>query len=461
MKPQADASAENGTPRATPPGADHIFISYAWENRVAADWLTLRLTAAGYRVWCDRFKLLGGERFPEHIDEAIKTRTFRMLGLLSQHSLHKENPVAERTLALSIGKERGVDFYIPLDLEGLTPTALPWMISSISFIPFADWADGFRKLLKKLDSVAAPRPLADSGNRAVLDALAPIDVIREVPEPVFSNCFKFLKIPDRVRVFRREASDTPVPAAFSEFWPFHEIDERHVASFAEPLQVHGFSLTGAERIAWREAVQIGAMPSRHVVSNLLRQAVRGKLLNLGLREDKASGMIHYPQTNSGAELKLPYTAPQGRGDDVQATGGRHFTDGSAYRYHLAPTFRIRGDMGEDFWAQLTIRVFVTDVDGGRLDTRTAFSRRRHLTKGWFNHQWLTRQLAVMQQLADGGETLRIGGGETLIEIDAQPFAGTVGTSINDQALRIIRDNARPVTDVIDDDHEGGERADDE
>ena len=62
-----------------PPGADHLFISYAWEDRVIADWLTLRLTAAGYRVWCDRFKMLGGERFPEHIDEAIKNQTFRML----------------------------------------------------------------------------------------------------------------------------------------------------------------------------------------------------------------------------------------------------------------------------------------------------------------------------------------------------------------------------------------------
>src|SRR5262245_39887015 len=107
------------------PPRDHIFISYAWEDRVAADWLTLRLTAAGYRVWCDRFKMLGGERFPEDIDRAIKNQTFRMVGLLSQKSLHKDNPVAERTLALAIGKERGVDdFYVPLALEPLGATDL-------------------------------------------------------------------------------------------------------------------------------------------------------------------------------------------------------------------------------------------------------------------------------------------------------------------------------------------------
>ena len=69
MKPRnAPIEAAPTSPRSVT--ADHIFIGYAWEDRVVADWLTLRLTAAGYRVWCDRFKMLGGERFPEHIDDA-------------------------------------------------------------------------------------------------------------------------------------------------------------------------------------------------------------------------------------------------------------------------------------------------------------------------------------------------------------------------------------------------------
>ena len=44
---------------------DHLFISYATEDFVLAEWLTRKLTALGYRVWCDRFELLGGERFIE------------------------------------------------------------------------------------------------------------------------------------------------------------------------------------------------------------------------------------------------------------------------------------------------------------------------------------------------------------------------------------------------------------
>ena len=53
-----------------PPEREHLFISYAWEDGALAEWLTLKLTAEGYRVWCDRFKILGGERWPEDIDDA-------------------------------------------------------------------------------------------------------------------------------------------------------------------------------------------------------------------------------------------------------------------------------------------------------------------------------------------------------------------------------------------------------
>src|SRR3989442_1007328 len=57
---------------------DHLFISYATEDAALAEWLTLKLTAGGYRVWCDRVKLLGGESYPRNIDAAIEKRTFRM-----------------------------------------------------------------------------------------------------------------------------------------------------------------------------------------------------------------------------------------------------------------------------------------------------------------------------------------------------------------------------------------------
>ena len=130
---------------------EHLFISYATEDVAMAEWLTLKLTAYGYKVWCDRFELLGGERFPRDIDRAIKEKAFRLLALLSKPSLEKENPTKERTLALNVGKERGIDFLIPLMIEPLKATDLNWMVSDITYIPFdQSWAVGLKQLVEKL-----------------------------------------------------------------------------------------------------------------------------------------------------------------------------------------------------------------------------------------------------------------------------------------------------------------------
>jgi len=70
-------------------GRDHLFISYATEDSDLAEWLAVRLAAEGYKVWCDRTHLLGGESYPNDIDHAIKEHTFRLLALLSRASLRK------------------------------------------------------------------------------------------------------------------------------------------------------------------------------------------------------------------------------------------------------------------------------------------------------------------------------------------------------------------------------------
>jgi hypothetical protein len=144
---------------ATHPFNSILRLSYATEDAALADWLTLKLTAEGYLVWCDRFKMLGGERWPEDIDKAIKNQTFRMPHLLSKYSLSKEGPAKERQLALSISKEREEDFLIPLKVYGLANSELPWRLSDINMIACENWANGLKQLLKKLSEAECPKPL--------------------------------------------------------------------------------------------------------------------------------------------------------------------------------------------------------------------------------------------------------------------------------------------------------------
>src|SRR2546428_13238231 len=92
----------------------HLFISYAVEDVTLARWLARKLAARGHPVWFDLMKLLGGEPWPQTIDEAIKHRTFRMLALISEHSLRKHKPTGERTLAQRIAEQRQIpEFLIP------------------------------------------------------------------------------------------------------------------------------------------------------------------------------------------------------------------------------------------------------------------------------------------------------------------------------------------------------------
>ncbi len=53
---------------------DTLFVSHASpEDNEFSRWLALRLAAEGYRVWSDITELLGGERFWDRAEEAIRS----------------------------------------------------------------------------------------------------------------------------------------------------------------------------------------------------------------------------------------------------------------------------------------------------------------------------------------------------------------------------------------------------
>jgi len=164
-----------------------------------------------------RGKAPRGESYPIDIDRAVKDQTFRVVALLSRASLAKPNPVKERTLALSIARQRKINFLVPLNVDGLKADELDWMTSDRAFIPFRhNWAEGFSRLLKRLNSIRCPRPLASRGAQLVSDWIA----VRDAPycrnEVLTSNLLQFTSIPDsiwRVELPKREQHLWP------EDWP--------------------------------------------------------------------------------------------------------------------------------------------------------------------------------------------------------------------------------------------------
>ncbi|MEZ4614732.1 MAG: toll/interleukin-1 receptor domain-containing protein [Caldilineaceae bacterium] len=183
---------------------DHLFISCVPEDGALADWLTRKLSAEGYAVWCERFKLLGGESYPDDIDEAIKHRTFRMVSLYSKASLRNPEVMRQRSLALNLSKELSSDFLIPINVDGVRTKQLDRLTSNLAFIPFEkNWATGLNQLLKKLTSVSCPKPLYNGKNVAA-EYFVPKDIVSDQPEELVSNCLVIEKIP--VTIYQFEAS---------------------------------------------------------------------------------------------------------------------------------------------------------------------------------------------------------------------------------------------------------------
>jgi hypothetical protein len=276
---------------------EHLFISYATEDAALAEWLTLKLTSFGYKAWCDRFELLGGERFPRDIDKAIKEKTFRLLAILSKASLEKENPTKERTLALNIGAEREIDFLIPLKAEPLSATDLNWMISDITYTPFHEgWAKGLKQLLNKLEKIDTPKKLANGGQVAA-HALLDSDLIEQKIEKLHSNLIEVNKIPKLIQRFQlRRAPNPPEADKMLSAWPTYRVDETTYLAFQAP----SVSLSGKLNIrhvggaVWRDLPIIDGFKSRDIVSSLLKRSIESRCLDRGLVVDQEQKLLYFP-----------------------------------------------------------------------------------------------------------------------------------------------------------------------
>lgn len=450
MKPRKTQAGDDG--RAG--GADHLFISYAWEDGALAEWLALKLTAAGYRVWIDRFKLLGGESYPSDIDSAIRRGTFRMIALLSQHSLNKPNPVNERTLALSLARERKLDFLIPLNVDGLRASDLNWMVSDLTFISFESWSAGLAQLLKKLDAISTPKPLINQGRAAALAAVLAEPVLVDRRDPVASNWFPFLHVPDELVVFRFAKS---VEQRALSTWAFYRIDAKRVIAYDHPPAsvIDEYELLDAQPHRWRDVPLVEGIKARDVAVSLLRRSLETALLRRGLRfKDR---LVFFP-FGLVEHNKLSYRTTTGRKASMLVAGDRKARAGGTFNYHLAPSFVVR-DFGEGFAARLVLRLHLTNPDKTPLAPRSLLARRKQIAKSWWNHQWYTRQQAVMNFFSDGNATVMIGeDDDRAVVLSAMPLTGATAKAIDESLLEPIEKDVEAYAEdaVSAMDHEDGD-----
>lgn len=416
--------------------SDHLFVSYAWEDGALAEWLTLKLTAEGYRVWCDRFKILGGERWPEDVDAAIRSGTFRMLHLVSKHSVRKPNPVKERELALQLERSRETEILIPLNVDGTTPSELPWRIVDVAYIPFQDWAAGLAQLLKKLKSINAPRPLVASGREIAGSVRISQSVVTNVDEELVSNQFPFTCVPTVVGHFSLSRGILREEAfRLREVWAFKSMGDKRALAFEQPpahlLRDLVIERTGG--LEWHEGTTIDGIVAEYLMTELLGKSLEVHCHKRGLRRDPGGRGFYFPMgllpRNTWA-----FQGFQGRRTRVLVCGHRAFL-GRKYRYHLGPRFRVRHERGQTFLAELQLRFHLTDLRGVALEHRAAVARRKKIGAGLWNGQWLNRQLAVMSFLADDFGEIGVGAEtEARVSVAGASVVGCVAHGIDEDLL---------------------------
>jgi hypothetical protein len=378
-----------------------LFISYAYEDQVFAKWLARKLALYGYGVWIDQIQILGGESWVKDVDVAIQERSFRVLGLLSKASIAKDNPRKERTQALKLGKQRQTDdFLITLNLDGSQPD---WTLSDISWISFrGSWADGLRRLLKKLESLNAPR--IHAGNSAIAKAALErgSSLLTQKSEPLTTNLLPFVQVPEVLRVFDISELDDDQSKASYDLWPHYRLEPRRAVAFSPPPA--GLARTIKETKAgfcWPSYDSIRDTPTHTIISRVLNRSVHSWLMRAGciLAEDRSA---HYLPAPFRGESIYRFKDVDGSSTYIQVAGSvRLYRPNSAPEeviHHPAIRYAIRKTDWGGFVIQLRPGVSLFDGAHKLITGRKVGPRTKKVTRAYFNSKWRKRLMAFTQLL---------------------------------------------------------------
>jgi hypothetical protein len=419
---------------------DFVFIDYVDADAALATWLARRLMTAGYRPWCRALSLLPGEPAAEVMDKVIRNHACRVIALYSPTSLRDANAQTRRTLALNLTKERGMGFFIPVAATAFDRGGLDYQTKELAFVSFEQgWATGIEQLLTTLGATACPHPLSNGAALATQTFAIP-GLIRNIPECLLSNCFPVTNVPEVIHSFKSDdALSRERCRELGIRWAFRTATPTRCLCFHQPPPdvADDLGLKSVGSFCWRHVSDWEGLNTRYLAMELVRKSLTVKCAERGLVLSNDTGLMWFP-FDMLPKNWLSFKRPDGASGRVQVAGERSVRRSGVkvpYRYHLAPTFFVRGDLGAEFTALIKIQIHLTDSKGQPLPKRTAISRRKQLCKNWWNHEWLSRTLGIASYLAEGKPEFSVGCNEDeQIVVAALPLSWEVPVSIDEEAL---------------------------
>jgi hypothetical protein len=414
-----------------------VFISHANpQDNDFTVWLGTRLATAGYEVWSDLTRLIGGEETWQDIDETIRQRCATVILVLSREGVKKPGLRSELAIADAVARKLSrPEFLLPVKIDDLPFDEVPPQVMPRNIIDFSHgWAAALERVLKALERDKIPRAGSDSAatlDQWVRSRTAQGKVLAPTTETLQSNWFPMLAVPERLNFFeiRRPlksplevhalAKEVSWPAAgylrllvgFANLGDFEaELRERTPIRTAYSVGLEEF-LAGRSK----DGPYIEIREARKLVTNLMRQAWE--------KTAKARGFEEYRDADGASVWWVPngllsdnigrFLRPDGRRGWRQLVGRDNTRD-------------IYWHFGVRAWAnvlaprRLIFKPHVVFSRDGR--TPLGMRQRRAVCKYWFNAKWRDLILAYAAFLADGCSEFTLAVGTSAgIRVEARPM----------------------------------------
>lgn len=439
-----------------------VFLSHANpEDNDFTLWLGARLAAAGYTVWSDVTKLIGGEIFWDNIEAAIRQYSVKVVSIFSKAGVQKIGFKNELSLAIAVEKKTGLpDFVIPVRLDDIDFSDFPPEIIRRNAIDFSrGWHDGLGQLLEKLETDQVPRS-AESNAHALSawsKSLLNLDSgIAADEEVVISNWLEVSALPTSIAI--SQATDSSHGSSGLLPWPV-ELRGNIAVSFARLDRTTSGQFKHVSEIELEHFLNSGTtflqnckrQEAHNIVASLLRQAWDRYAQGMSLQGNIfANGRVGYfvPLTSDGI-TRTNFVGPTGKPGSRALLG---FSPKKNVYWHFAP--EMVPSVGKKWrYALVAHVIFSEDGMAPISEAVRAHRLRRSFCRSWWQDRWRDLMLAYLAYVSGVRESIALPLSESCdLVVSMKPMV------LTSPVTAIAPDSEPPQAEDVDqiDDHEDEE-----
>jgi hypothetical protein len=404
-----------------------IFISHATpDDNDFTKWLSLKLIALGYEVWCDLFYLDKGTDFWNSIETEIRDNACKFLIVQTVISNKRDGVLKELAVATKVKKQlKDETFIIPLAIDSnFSYDDINIELVRLNSIDFkSSWAKGLQDLLDAFEKQNVPKNAPNPNKSSLLyqQIFLQGKSVIEKNEIYDSNWFPIISFPDELRF---HDYDWRLPKKFDvRTLTFPAIRfKKYLCTFAYEYDfMH--QLPDTEKYDSKKTIRIPVTQilsgeyDSNLITNAECQRLIVQLINKGFElRMKEKVVQQYEMSKEIAYWIEKGTLEKDKFNKIQLVGKMldknwHFgitAAGKLYPYNVL---------------MVSSHIFFTN-DGKTLITSKDKQHKARRKQGakWYNKEWREKLLAFVKYISDDENSFYLEmGSEEKITISNQPL----------------------------------------